>query len=178
MPPSEETQLIDTKGKQMDKKCPNCGSTRYDMDMSGMCRCIGCGKTRTGSEETVDNLKNQLAVRTEERDNWHRVVVDCERVLECPDTAASPTSSNLVNLCRDQKQALVLARADNAVLRKAIIGIQQIMNKYLPPDGMDPHEAISQILDITDREPFITMKRPLVAPDNLALPQQALEKNR
>lgn len=57
-----------------------------------------------------DCLRRQLASAAArireleaERDGWHRVVVDCERVLGCPDTAESPRMSNLANLCRDFK---------------------------------------------------------------------------
>ncbi len=37
---------------------------------------------------------------------WHDVVIECERILGCPDTAASPTMSNLPNLVRDLKHGI------------------------------------------------------------------------
>lgn len=39
---------------------------------------------------------------------WHDVVVECERILGCPDTAESPLMSNLPNLVRDLKHGNVL----------------------------------------------------------------------
>jgi hypothetical protein len=35
------------------------------------------------------------------------VVVECERILGCPDTADSPLMSNLPNLVRDLKHGIV-----------------------------------------------------------------------
>lgn len=32
---------------------------------------------------------------------WHDIVKECERILECDDTAKSPSQSNLPNLIRD-----------------------------------------------------------------------------
>ena len=37
---------------------------------------------------------------------WHDVVVQCEKILGCDDTAASPFMSNLPNLIRDLKSKL------------------------------------------------------------------------
>ena len=74
-------------------KCNHCGAICDDTIHDG--RCLECGRPfcsspSAGSERT-----------------WHDVVVECERIMGCPDTADSPTMSNLPNLIRDLKNGIV-----------------------------------------------------------------------
>lgn len=55
---------------------------------------------------TIHELRADLASVTAERDGWHGVVVDCERIVGAVGTAESPLMSNLPNLLRDQNAKL------------------------------------------------------------------------
>ena len=59
--------------------------------------------TNETTDATHRNTVLQL-VRPER--SWHDVVRECERILGCPDTAESPTMSNLPNLVRDLKNGM------------------------------------------------------------------------
>jgi len=73
-------------------------------------------------------------------------VVDEVLVKKVPELVARAVSENA-------------SRAESCkIFRKAIIGIQQLLTQHLQPDGRDATDTITDILDITDREPFITMK--------------------
>lgn len=58
-------------------------------------------------------LREEAERLTKERNGWHCVVKDCEKVLEMLGTAESPLMSNLANVVRDK-------RTENATLRQQV----------------------------------------------------------
>ncbi len=46
--------------------------------------------------EGIERLKKELR-------GWHHVVIDCERAFRLEDTAESPLTSNLANICSDKR---------------------------------------------------------------------------
>ncbi|MDY0188672.1 MAG: hypothetical protein RBR16_12195 [Syntrophus sp. (in: bacteria)] len=55
----------------------------------------------TATEIVKNSEKAEKLLRMVKDDTWHKVVVECESLFKCTDTAESPTMSNLPNLIRN-----------------------------------------------------------------------------
>ena len=79
----------------------------------------------------ISALLHRAETAENEREGWHRVVIDCERAIGAVGTADSPLSANLQNLVRDAKAAIKRQEekikeleADNKTLESIISGLR------------------------------------------------------
>lgn len=72
-------------------------------------RCPMCNEHR-GYQPATPLLTDPPQGGSGLQDVWHKVVVECEKILGCEDTAESPHASNLPNLVRNTKNDLEVCR--------------------------------------------------------------------
>jgi hypothetical protein len=100
-----------------------------------------------------------------EMDGWRRVVTDCERIMDCPDTAQSPSMSNLPNIVRDLKR-IHLPKAESALaaLRAKVAEAVALLTEHM-----------THIMYKKTVEEAINKLRPLLAPakEPSAAPERA-----
>ena len=63
-------------------------------------------------------LREELAKVREERDGWHNVVDECNRILELTGVAADHLTANLPNVVRDNNLELTRLRAELKLLNR------------------------------------------------------------
>jgi hypothetical protein len=107
--------------------CAIHGEWDDDVDCPSECpECLEAGTAPSQLEKKEkDALRAELAALQTQADGWHRVVIDCERILGCVgDTASSPTMSNVPNLVRDAVIAETRCRDANEVQGKRIAALR------------------------------------------------------
>lgn len=57
--------------------------------------------------KVIESQERKIAELERERNGWHSVVKECERVVDAVGTAESPLMSNLANILRDWKSTII-----------------------------------------------------------------------